>query len=94
MAGSCCFCQVDIPRVARLVRPCLPDLELGSLPLPEAHDLDFEPTWRAPRSQDFWTTCSACLRALKVDTDTALNRIDRFACRGSAICGGATRALS
>eukprot|EP00439_Symbiodinium_sp_Y106_P055970 s364_g7.t2 len=38
--------QVDIPRVARLVRPCLPDLELGSLPLPEAHDLDFEPTWR------------------------------------------------
>ncbi|CAE6970790.1 cry [Symbiodinium sp. CCMP2592] len=40
------LCQVDIPRVARLVRPCLPDLELGSLPLPEAQDLGFEPTWR------------------------------------------------
>ncbi|CAE7486557.1 cry, partial [Symbiodinium pilosum] len=38
--------QVDVPLVARLVRPCLPDPAFGSLPLAEVPDLDFQPTWR------------------------------------------------
>eukprot|EP00435_Cladocopium_sp_Y103_P030395 s737_g7.t1 len=36
----------DLSRISRLVRPALPDVKLGPVPVAEGLDFDFEPTWK------------------------------------------------